>query len=145
MRNIMADFRPPMLDSSGLRAALFWYGEKFSQKMNIPVDVHDENMQGGRLPLDVETGLFRIAQEALLNAAKHAKATKIEVRLTEEDQAFTMTIEDDGRGFDPQKVPASRKDHWGLAIMRERAQAIQASIAIDSAPGKGTRVTLKYH
>ena len=144
MRNIMADFRPPMLDSSGLRAALFWYAEKFSHEMNIPVTVHDENMQGGRLPLDVETGLFRIAQEALLNAAKHAKAGKIDIRLTEEDQAFTLAIEDDGRGFDPKKVASPRPGHWGLPIMRERAQAIQASIDIRSAPGQGTRIILKY-
>jgi signal transduction histidine kinase len=145
MRNIMADFRPPMLDSSGLRAALFWYAEKFSHQMNVPVEVHDQNMQGGRLPIDVETGLFRITQEALLNAAKHAKAKQIDIRLTEEAAAFTLTIEDDGRGFDPQQLPAGRGSHWGMAIMRERARAIGASIHIQSAPGQGTRVVLKYH
>ena len=133
-----------MLDSYGLRAALFWYGEKFSTQMKIPVTIHDENMQGGRLPLDVELGLFRIAQEALLNAAKHAKADRIDISLKEEGEAFVMIVADDGEGFDPDKLPASREDHWGLPIMHERARAIQASLKIESGPGEGTRVIVKY-
>jgi signal transduction histidine kinase len=142
MRNIMADFRPPMLDTYGLAPALFWYCQQLTQRTELPVNVNDRQMSEVRLPLQAEVGLFRIAQEALANIVKHARAKRVDIDLVDEDGIFTMTVADDGVGFDPREVASRPEAHWGLAIMRERARAIDASFALETAPGKGTKVVL---
>jgi PAS domain S-box-containing protein len=140
MRNIMADFLPPMLDRYGLNSALLWYSEKFSQRTEIKVTVSDYNLHDVRLQPDVEISLFRIAQEALNNIAKHAHARAVEIELKDAGGRIVMTVADDGVGFDPRAAPVGREDHWGLAIMRERARAVDASFEIKSAAGEGTRI-----
>jgi PAS domain S-box-containing protein len=142
MRNIMADFRPPMLDTYGLAPALFWYCQQLTQRTELPVNVNDRQMSEVRLPLQAEVGLFRIAQEALANIVKHARAKRVDIDLVDEDGIFTMTVADDGVGFDPREVASRPEAHWGLAIMRERARAIDAFFALETAPGKGTKVVL---
>ncbi|MCJ7435216.1 MAG: PAS domain S-box protein [Anaerolineales bacterium] len=142
MRNVMADFLPPMLESYGLAPALSWYGEQFTKRTNIPVNVNDYRLEAMRLPHQVEVGLFRIIQEALNNTAKYACATQVEVELKDDGNNMLMTIADDGVGFDAQVVLA-KPAHWGFAIMRERARALDASFDIESAPGKGTKILLR--
>lgn len=143
MRNIMSDFLPPMLDRYGLTAALLWYTQKLTKRTGIPILVNDYNLRDLRLPRQVELGLFRIAQEALNNVVKHTQAAQTEIELKDEAGYILMTVKDNGDGFDPRGIPVGQDEHWGLAIMRERARAIDASFNIKSAPGKGTKVILK--
>jgi signal transduction histidine kinase len=143
MRNVMADFLPPMLESYGLSPTLSWYGEQFTKRTNIPVKVNDYRLDVvRRLPPQSEVGLFRIVQEALNNTAKYAYATQAEIELKDDGDDMVMTIADDGVGFDPQVVFA-KSAHWGFAIMRERARALDASFDIKSAPGKGAKILLR--
>jgi len=143
MRNIMSEFLPPMLDRYGLTAALLWYTQKLTKRTNMPITVNDHNLHDVRLSRDVEIGLFRIAQEALNNITKHTQASLTEIELKEQDGYVLMTVTDNGSGFDPQALPASQEEHWGLTVMRERARAIDATFSIKSAPGKGTQVILR--
>ena len=85
--------------------------------------------------------LYRIAQEAFNNIAKHARPTRVRVTLRREAEQGILSIEDDGRGFDPALVGG---DKMGLQIMRERAQAIGAKLTIESAPGRGATVTVDW-
>ncbi|MER3406377.1 MAG: hypothetical protein C4289_15440 [Chloroflexota bacterium] len=83
-----------------------------------------------------------MAQEALNNIAKHARARHVEVLLNCSAESVELAVRDDGSGFDLQRVPA---DHLGLRIMRERAAAIGAQLDIESQPGHGTRVRVAWH
>jgi PAS domain S-box-containing protein len=141
LRNVMADLRPPALDDYGLLAALRTYAEPYAFRIGIPVNVAGDAITP-RPPLAVETALFRIAQEALNNIAKHAEARQVNVSLQADTQRIVLTIADDGAGFDVEHAEA-KPDGWGLKTMRERATAIGASFRIDSAPGSGTRVTVE--
>jgi signal transduction histidine kinase len=87
----------------------------------------------------MEGALFRVAQEAVANAARHANATGVTVGVEEKEGRVILTVQDDGRGFDP-AAPAAGPDHWGLKNMRERARAVGGTLRIDSSPGGGTRV-----
>jgi signal transduction histidine kinase len=142
MRNVMADFLPPMLESYGLSPTLSWYGEQFTKRTNIHVNVNDHRLEAVRLPPQAEVGLFRIVQEALNNVAKYACATQVDIELKDDGDELLMMIADDGVGFDAQVVFA-KPAHWGFAIMRERARALDASFDIKSAPGKGTKILLR--
>lgn len=94
------------------------------------------------LPPDVELQLLRIVQEALANVRKHARPQTVSVSLRRRDTELIVTIEDDGRGFDPTAIDRRRRPRFGLATMRERAEAIGARLDIDSEPQRGTRVEL---
>jgi signal transduction histidine kinase len=142
MRNIMADFLPPMLESYGLSPTLSWFGEQFTKRTNIAVYFNDRRSNPARLPSEVEIGLFRITQEALSNTAKHAGASQVDIDLLGDGNITSMTIADDGTGFDPQVV-MTEPAHWGFAIMRERARAIDVEFDVRSSPGKGTKIILQ--
>ncbi|MBI5936176.1 MAG: sensor histidine kinase [Chloroflexi bacterium] len=142
MRNVMADFLPPMLEHYGLTSALNWYAEQFAQRANLQIHVNDVRSDQARLDPKEEVGLFRITQEALNNIAKHARASQAEIELSDEDDTMQLTIRDDGVGFDPQAIRPDAT-HWGFAIMRERARALGATIEITSAPNDGTQITLR--
>lgn len=142
MRDLVADFLPPMLQHYGLTSALSWYGEQFSRRTNVQVNVHDRRASTARLSTQAEVGLFRIAQEALNNVTKHANAAKVEIQIDEDGEYVQMTISDNGIGFDPQAL-SPETPHWGIAIMRERARALGATLGIQSAPNAGTKITLR--
>jgi PAS domain S-box-containing protein len=136
IENVMADLRPALLDEYGLAAALGWYGQEYAQRTGIRVGV--EAGEAGRdLRPEIAVALFRIAQEALNNAAKHSSAKRIRVCLEERGSELELCIIDDGKGFDPAQAPRGR---WGMTTMRERAQAAGGRLAVDSSPGKGTCV-----
>jgi signal transduction histidine kinase len=100
-----------------------------------------EEGQVRRLPPATEHALFRMAQNALANVAKHARADKVVMTLESTPHAVCLTVADNGDGFDPAAVRPPTQEHgWGLMIMRERAAAIGAHLNIDSKPGHGTRV-----
>jgi PAS domain S-box-containing protein len=136
IENVMAELRPALLDEYGLAAALAWYGEEYSQRTGIRVAVRPGEA-GKTLRPEAAVALFRIAQEALNNAAKHSSAEKISVELHEHGAELVLSVSDDGKGFDPAAAPRGR---WGMTTMRERAEAAGGSFAIESSPGKGTTV-----
>ncbi|HLJ68925.1 MAG TPA: PAS domain S-box protein [Chloroflexota bacterium] len=145
-RTLAHSLRPPILDDIGLVAALEALGEEYTQTYGVRVVVESE---GGvesdtRLPAPIETVLFRVAQEALTNACKHARGSEVRIGFTLDGGYRTLTVSDNGQGFDAQQLAVSGH-HGGLGLdgMRERAALVGAKLHIDSAPEKGTRVTLR--
>jgi two-component system sensor histidine kinase UhpB len=141
VRDLMADLHPPALDDYGLLAALRTYVESFGARLAVPISVYG-NALVPRLPLEAETALFRVAQGALANAVAHAHAKRIEILLAASPDRVALTIADNGAGFDVAEAAKARAS-WGLAIMRERAEAIGAELTVESTPGKGTRVCVE--
>ena len=137
-RNVMADLRPPALDEYGLLAALRSYAESFGARVTVPITVQGEDLEP-RLSPTAEMALYRIAQGAIANTIQHACAKRIEVVLIATPEWVTLTITDDGAGFDPDHVSQVHQS-WGLTIMQERAEAVGAQLTVESTPGKGTRV-----
>jgi signal transduction histidine kinase len=146
MRTLLLELRPAALVEANLRDLLRQLGEAVAGRTGVPVTVAVDDLCP--LPEEVHVALYRIAQEALNNVVKHAQAGRVEVllRCLDDDQdpdllQLELTIGDDGRGFDLAHVPP---DRLGLGIIRERAQAIGASLEIDSQPGHGTRITVVW-
>jgi NO-binding membrane sensor protein with MHYT domain/two-component sensor histidine kinase len=136
IENVLADLRPPLLEESGLVPALSLYSSRFAARTSIAVAVQgDENL---RLPPRVELAFFRVAQEALNNTARHARAAHVLIDLHDVEGNVALVIADDGVGFDP---PAAGRG-LGLATMRERSQAVGAFFEIDAQPGSGTVITV---
>jgi PAS domain S-box-containing protein len=140
-RDVMSNLRPTMLDDYGLVTALHWYGEHLSSRSGLPITIID----GGRLPYlepVKENALFRIAQEALINAVKHSQASEVIVTLTVTGGKLRMIIADDGIGFNSAKVNSSNGHrNWGLLIMAERAEALNGQLLVESDPENGgTRI-----
>lgn len=143
IRNVMADLRPPVLDDYGLLAALRWYGAQFANRTGIAVQVQGEAL-APRLAVSAETAFFRIAQEALTNVAKHARATRVQVILTDEGGRVGLFIKDDGVGLAATRSgEAGQHRGWGLISMTERASAIGGLCRIEPAPGGGTQVSVE--
>lgn len=151
IRDVMANLRPPVLDDYGLVAALHWYGEQFARRTDIAIAVEGEEPVP-RLVAHVENALFRIAQEALTNVAKHAHATQVTVTVEVDGGALRLVVADDGIGFDPSTTlrasPADLAEPdgdrgWGLLTMTERAEAVGGHCRIESDPSQGTRVIVE--
>jgi PAS domain S-box-containing protein len=138
-RNLMAELRPPALDDYGLVAALRTFVASQSVRLSLPIQVTGTDLAPRPSRL-VEGALFRIAQEAVINAARHASASAVTVEVAAAEGRVRLTVADDGFGFDP-NAPKSGSDHWGLKNMSERARAISGVLRVDSAPGAGTRIT----
>lgn len=142
-RLLMAELHPALLDDSGLFATLQWHCEQFETRFGISV-LLEGNDSMGRLAGEAEIALFRIAQEAMTNVAKHAGATQIRVCLQERAETVVLTVEDDGRGLgDRQGAPTNEWNHLGFVGMRERAVAAGGSLRVDSPSGRGTCVTVE--
>jgi signal transduction histidine kinase len=95
----------------------------------------------GVLPADVQVATYRICQEALNNILKHAGASKVEIFLHQEENAIEVRIRDDGQGFDPEQIPSG---HYGLSMMRERAEGVGAQLSITSQPSQGTELVIHW-
>jgi signal transduction histidine kinase len=142
IRDVMAALRPQVLDDYGLMAALQMEAERFAVRTGISTEVIGKEANP-RASDGVETALFRIAQEALTNVSKHGKATRTVVRLEQTNGGMRLTIEDDGVGFDPEKVYPGRHSGWGIMNMRERIQAHDGFLHVVSAPGEGARIVVE--
>ena len=143
IENVMSELRPPMLDDHGLAAALDWHARNFSMRTGIAVAV-----RGGepvvRPALQVEIALFRIAQEALNNVAKHARARRVEIALDHANSECVMSVQDDGIGFDDAAIASDKpKPGLGMVTMRERAQAVGGHFEVRALPGRGTQLTVR--
>lgn len=128
---------PSILEDLGLTAALQAEGERFSRQESIPVAVKWRDLPAA-LPHHAALCLFRVAQEALRNAVRHARASTIEVSLRGLDGGVQLAVQDDGCGFDP--AHQRSRPSLGLASMRERVQLLGGELDVDSAPGHGTTI-----
>ncbi len=141
LRRMISDLRPSQLDDLGLSAALRWYASSLQQRANIrvAVKVHGEPHELGSA---LNIALYRIAQEALTNVVRHAGQCNVLLCLEFADQAVTLTVEDDGSGFDVRKIQTPERPAWGLLGIEERASLLSGRFALESAPGHGTRVSV---
>lgn len=140
-RALSHDLRPTILDDAGLVAALEWIGEQYSFTYTGTVRIEAEAEPERGLTPEIELALFRIAQEGLTNAGRHARAREATVRLTFGESEARITVEDDGVGFDPRHTAGpSRGGRLGVYGMRERAALLGGTLDVITAPGKGTRV-----
>lgn len=138
MRTLLVELRPNALVEAPLATLLRQLTDAMVSRARIDIQLSAEGER--KLPPDVQIGLYRLAQEALNNVVKHAKATQAVVTLRM-GEAVRLTVADNGAGFDPGVVTA---DHLGLRIMRERADAIGAQLNIYSEPGEGTQVSVLW-
>ena len=135
MRSLLLELRPGAPTDQSLSQLLNTLAEATRARSNMAVSL---SIEGDReLPADVTLTLYHIAQEALNNVVKHAEATQVAITLLDEPDRVALHIRDDGRGFDPQVIPAG---HMGISIMAERARKIGADLQIQSQPGRGTEV-----
>ncbi|HZW02804.1 MAG TPA: two-component regulator propeller domain-containing protein, partial [Anaerolineaceae bacterium] len=140
MRTLLLELRPSALLDAPLGELLNQLCDAFRGRSRVAVKF-DGDDEAPRLEPDAQVVFYRIAQEALNNIAKHARASQVTVSLRDDGQRVALQIIDDGVGFDP---AASRPDHFGLTFMRERAQVIGAACQIESAPERGTVVSLEW-
>jgi two-component system, NarL family, sensor histidine kinase UhpB len=142
VRRLGHELRPPALDDLGLRAALEDLSNRMSEQMDIPVTFSTSEIRR-RLDPGVELVLYRVAQEALTNSWKHARATRVDVSIVREDDSVRMTIEDDGVGFDADSPSSGdgRGIGMGLFGMAERVELVGGTLTVDGARRPGTRVT----
>ncbi len=133
--------RPASLDHLGLVTALDQYISDFGRQHNIDVQFESVVSSGKRHPLEVETALFRIVQESLTNVLLHARATRVDVLLSERKKSLNVMVEDNGVGFVPENV--SEQSHLGLFGMRERVEMLGGKFTIESGIGKGTMIQVE--
>jgi signal transduction histidine kinase len=143
LRGIISDVRPAALDELGTGAAVEALADRVRSR-GIDVMLHaDLDYETGRAPArhhpDLETALYRIAQEAMTNAVKHSGAESITVDIKEADGYVTLRVHDDGQGFDMSAEPGG----FGLVSMRERVELLDGALTVDSAPGEGTALTAR--
>jgi signal transduction histidine kinase len=141
VRDVMAELRPPLLEEYGLATALRWYLTQMEGRtgLGLPLEAVDG---GPRPPAAIETVFFRVAQEAITNAAHHARAREVRVALRPLGAGLRLTISDDGVGAEPAAIWAS--PGMGVTLMRERAESVGARLALTSMPGEGTTVELSW-
>jgi signal transduction histidine kinase len=142
IENMVAGLRPPMFDDHGITAALEWYGRQFSERVGVAISVQAIDTELS-MPPQVGIALFRIAQEALNNVAKHAHAKRVAINLWRTDAEFVMSISDDGMGLPTGDTREWRAHGLGMVTMRERAQAVGGRIEIERLPEGGTRVSVR--
>ncbi len=141
LRNLSLELRPPQLDQLGLVDALAWLIERQRVSTGVDMDFQCSGLDT-RLSAELEGVCYRIAQEALTNATRHASAKKISVRLTKNDRLLNLEMRDDGTGFDMDtaRKTAITTGHLGLISMEERAQLAGGRLEVSTAPGSGTTV-----
>lgn len=141
-RAAIGDLHPPVLDDLGLGAALASLVRQAGRAPGAPAVSLSVDGETSDLPGHVQTALYRIAQEALANAVRHAGAGGVDVVLDRGDRAVVLEVRDDGRGFEhaPDGPAVTREDAFGLRGMRERAELLGGTVAVTSWPGRGTRV-----
>ncbi|WP_295798121.1 sensor histidine kinase [uncultured Microbulbifer sp.] len=142
VRNISLTLRPPLLDEVGLVEALRVHLDSISERTEVEIVLHVGG-EIGRVSEDLRTTIFRLIQEAVSNALRHAGCQRIMVNLRGDRANLTLIVEDDGCGFDPDLVwrRVLRGEHLGLLGMLERARNAGGELAFDAKPGKGSRIS----
>lgn len=142
VRRLSLDLRPPLLDDLGLLTALAWHFKQYTQQTGVRV-VFKHSPWPARLPLIIETAVFRLVQEALTNVARHAGVSEAVVRLLLNESHLRIQVEDAGAGFVAETVLQANPCS-GLSGMRERATLLDGDFLIESTPGSGTKVTIEF-
>ncbi len=144
LRGLLFTLRPLTLETQGLSAALQQYGERLRQNESLPIDVQAGNF-GTELDSNVAATVFAIVEEAINNARKHGKGAPIHVTLLQQDSTLIASVRDDGPGFDLNAVNSnySERGSLGMVNMRDRARLIDGQLSVESAPGRGTRVSIR--
>jgi signal transduction histidine kinase len=140
MRGLLAELQPSTLTDSDLGELLRQLGNALSGRTDIPVIVTITGKFS--LPSEIQMTFYRVCQEALLNVARHAKASRVEINLQQDGDVIELRIRDNGQGFDPER-PATY-GHHGLSMMKERAEAVGALLSNTSRPGHGTELALRW-
>jgi signal transduction histidine kinase len=138
MRSLIFELRPADVAADGLAATLQKHVDVLRRVHGAKIDL---DVDGAQVGVEIEREVFRIVQEAIGNALKHAGGEHVVVRLRTQDGRLLVTVEDDGAGFDPDGQQARRR--LGLISMRERAEAIGGVLEVRSAPGAGTTVSME--
>jgi signal transduction histidine kinase len=139
LRRLMSELRPPVLTERGLHAALRDHAANVSAGSAVDVEVIAALAE--RLPPDLETTLYRVGQEALANALRHAGARRVRISLRSDARTAELEVRDDGVGFDPALAARNAgRDHFGLVGMRERLVMAGGHFAVTSSPGAGTEL-----
>jgi PAS domain S-box-containing protein len=133
--------RPTALDDLGLKAALERHASDQAWLFGVEITLDATGLGRRRLPREIETALYRAAQEAIANAGRHAEARRVRIRLERQPLAVRLTVSDDGRGFDVTRALEAHR-RLGLHTIRERAELLGGRAEISSSPGQGTRVSL---
>jgi PAS domain S-box-containing protein len=139
MRALLAELRPSTITDSNLVDLLRLLGNALSGRTSIPVDVTTSGEFS--LPADVQITFYRVCQETLNNVAKHSKASHVQITLNQDGNLIELHIKDDGRGFDPLQTISG---HYGLGMMRERAENVGAQFSIISQPGQGSETLIRW-
>lgn len=145
VRDMTYALRPPDLDQLGLPLAMSALCTDFMERCGLETDYLSAGLDKVRLDFEIETHLYRLAQEALTNVEKHAMATKVMVRLVTSHPNVILHVADNGKGFEASRataVQASQK-HFGLWGMRQRANLLGGEVRINSTPGRGTSLVVK--
>lgn len=143
IRRIIYELRPSTLDDLGLVAAVRWHAKEYLERAGVKP--HFEIVgRRKKLSPQIETALFRIIQEAMTNVVKHAQAKNVSVKIGYRKGSVSASVMDDGKGFNLVKVtsPKRRQRRLGLVSMKERADILNGSFAVNSRPGFGTQVTV---
>jgi PAS domain S-box-containing protein len=140
MRALLAELRPTTLTDTELGDLLLILGNAFTGRTNIPVNIMVIGER--RLKAQTQEAIYRISQEALINIAKHAKATNVEIELNHSARSLILKIRDDGSGFDASKLSGASR--YGLSMMRERAENTGGVLKISSQTGLGTEIEVRW-
>jgi signal transduction histidine kinase len=144
LRKLMSELRPPALDESGLEGALRDYVAAFRRDSGVQCSL-EVALGEERLPNDVETTVYRVSQEALLNIRRHAQARNSCVTLSRSGSLVHLRIHDDGCGFDANTpVSPNQTAHYGLVGMRERVERRGGHWKVQSSPGRGTTIDAEF-
>ncbi|MCP4168764.1 MAG: HAMP domain-containing protein [Chloroflexi bacterium] len=145
VKRLAHDLRPSALDDLGLTSALVLYAHQYEQRFCIKVEVQETGLGGYKLSPELETAIYRIVQEALLNAAKHASCTHVSVVLQVHNDQLVVIVEDDGCGFDMTRVSdgGNGRTQLGLYGMQERAELLGGHLEIETEPDHGCTIYLR--
>ncbi|MBD3275600.1 MAG: response regulator [Candidatus Marinimicrobia bacterium] len=143
IRSLTLEISPPALYELGFEAGVKWLLERTEEKYNIETEFHEAGA-AQTIDRDIRTLLFQAVRELMNNVVKHANAKQVKVSVSRQDDRVSVTVEDDGEGFDPEEL-STREDMnggFGLFSVRERLEHLQGSVEVHSHPGKGTEVIL---
>jgi len=146
VRELSLNLRPSVLDNLGLSSALRWYVDRYARRSGIVADLSSNLEEGSRLRVELETACFRIVQEALTNVVRHAQATHVLVSLKQSNGNLDLKIKDNGVGFNVDALLKDSPPAWALGLrgMEERAVAVRGRLKIDSAPMRGTEISVSF-
>lgn len=143
VRKLSLDLRPATLDHLGLLPSFLWLFRNYSTQTGIEIDFNHQGISSRRFAPEIETSAYRVVQEALTNVARHSKIKIAKVRVWADEKNLSVSVEDEGQGFDLQNVAATTNS-TGVTGMRERVELLGGHFHIESAKDRGTKITADW-